>query len=57
MNPVVVILALALLSGCAGMSNISTVAPKFTGRPVEEMAIFFGAPERVSEAGGIAFYE
>lgn len=48
---------IVLLAGCAGMSSISTVAPKFTGYPVEQMAAFFGAPERVSEAGSLTFYE
>lgn len=57
MRIVSVIAALALSAGCAGMSSISTVAPKFTGKPVEQMAAFFGAPERVSEAGDLTFYE
>ena len=54
----VVMLAIILLAGCApDISNIRTVAPKFTGHPVEDMAVFFGAPERVSDVGNLSFYE
>jgi len=57
MKTIGIVAALALLAGCEGMNSISTVAPKFTGQPVEEMATFFGAPERVTEAGSLTFYE
>ena len=50
-------IALTFLSGCAGMGTYETVAPKFEGRPVQQMVDFFGAPVAVSGTNSLQLYE
>ena len=60
MRNLVTLIALVCLCGCENLktlSNYSSVAPKFKGRPVQEMVDFLGAPAAVSGTSTLQLIE